>query len=54
MSIKVILGDDHPVVRDGIRAVLNRKAKDIELVGEAVNGKEVLKMNCPAIVMSQT
>lgn len=52
MSIKVILGDDHPVVRDGIKAVLNRKAKDIEIVGEAVNGKEVLKIaqNRPADV----
>ena len=50
MSIKVILGDDHPVVRDGIRAVLNRKAKDIEIIGEAANGREVLKIaqNRPA------
>lgn len=52
MSIKVILADDHPVVRDGIRAVFNRKAKDIEIIGEAVNGREVLKIaqNRPADV----
>jgi len=42
--IKVILADDHPVVRDGIRAVFDRKAKNIEIIGEATNGKEVLEM----------
>ena len=42
--IKIILADDHPVVRNGLRAVVDRKAKDIEIIGEAVNGKEVLEM----------
>jgi DNA-binding NarL/FixJ family response regulator len=44
MSVKVIIADDHDVVRAGIRAVIERKGKDIEIVGEASNGKEVLNM----------
>lgn len=44
MSIKVILADDHAVVRDGIKAVVERMGDDIEIVGEATNGNEVLKL----------
>jgi len=44
MSIKVILADDHAVVRDGVKAVIERKSKDIRIIGEASNGNEVLKM----------
>ena len=44
MSIEVILADDHAVVRDGIKAVVERKGQDIKIVGEASNGKEVLEM----------
>jgi DNA-binding NarL/FixJ family response regulator len=40
--IKVLIVDDHSVVRDGIRAVLTLQ-KDIEVVGEAVNGKDALE-----------
>lgn len=41
MQIKVMLVDDHEVVRAGVRAILSR-APDIEIVGEAVNGKAAL------------
>jgi DNA-binding NarL/FixJ family response regulator len=44
MSITVILADDHAVVRGGIKAVLEKKAADIEVIGEASNGKEVLEL----------
>jgi two-component system response regulator NreC len=44
MSIKVILADDHAVVRDGIRAIFARKGTDIDLVGEASDGKELLAL----------
>ena len=44
MSIEVILADDHTVVRDGIKAVVDKKGKGIKIIGEASNGKEVLKM----------
>jgi DNA-binding NarL/FixJ family response regulator len=39
--IKVLLADDHPVVRLGIRKLIE-KEPDIEVVGEAQNGKEAL------------
>jgi len=44
MGIEVIIADDHAVVRDGIRAILERKASDLKVVGEASNGKEVLEL----------
>lgn len=42
-KIRVILADDHPVVRTGIRALLER-APDILIVAEAENGVEVLDL----------
>jgi two-component system response regulator NreC len=52
MSINVVIADDHTVVREGIRAIVESKTKDIKVVGEASNGWEVLKMtrNTPADV----
>ncbi len=41
--IRVILADDHVVVRAGLRAVLGA-AKDIEVIGEAKNGREAVTM----------
>ncbi len=41
--IRVILADDHVVVRAGLRAVLGA-AKDIEVIGEAKNGREAVAM----------
>jgi DNA-binding NarL/FixJ family response regulator len=40
--IRVLIVDDHAVVRDGIRAVLALQ-RDMQVVGEAVNGKEGLE-----------
>ena len=42
-TIRVILADDHVIVRDGIRALLESET-DIEVVGEASNGREALEM----------
>jgi DNA-binding NarL/FixJ family response regulator len=42
-TIRVLLVDDHPIVRSGIRGLLE-KAVDIELVGEASTGEEALQM----------
>ena len=44
MSIRVIIADDHPVVRDGLRMTIERSGKDILVVGEAADGLEVLKL----------
>jgi two-component system, NarL family, response regulator NreC len=41
--IRVVLADDHAVVRAGLRAVLGA-AKDITVVGEARNGREAVEM----------
>ena len=41
-KIKVLIVDDHTLVRDGIRALLELVA-DIEVIGEATNGKEALE-----------
>lgn len=41
-KIRVLIADDHTLVRDGIRALL-ALASDIEVVGEAANGKEALE-----------
>src|SRR3712207_6822545 len=40
---RVMLADDHDVVRAGVRTVLERLA-DVEVVGEAQNGREALEM----------
>ena len=41
--IRVLLADDHAVVRAGLKAVLGT-ARDIEVVGEAKNGKEAVEL----------
>jgi len=41
--IRVLLADDHAVVRAGLRAVLGAAA-DITVVGEATNGREAVEM----------
>jgi DNA-binding NarL/FixJ family response regulator len=42
-SIKVILADDHPVVREGIRKLLEQ-SPEITIIGEASQGEEVLHL----------
>lgn len=44
MSVRVIIADDHPVVRDGLRFSIERSKAGIEVVGEATNGQEVLEL----------
>jgi len=41
-KIKVLIVDDHTMVRHGIRALLTMQ-KDMEVVGEAANGQEALE-----------
>lgn len=41
--IRVVLADDHSVVRAGLKAVLG-VAKDIEVIGEAKTGREAVMM----------
>ena len=39
----IILADDHSLVRDGIRALLEEQ-QDLEVIGEVSNGKEAIAM----------
>jgi DNA-binding NarL/FixJ family response regulator len=41
--IKVVLVDDHAVVRAGLKAVLG-SAKDIQVIGEGANGKDAISL----------
>lgn len=41
--IKIILADDHQIVLDGLKMLLQEEA-NIELLGAVLNGKEVLKI----------
>ena len=51
--ITVILADDHAVLRDGLRYLLEAQA-DIEIVATAANGQEAVEQatqNCPDVVL---
>ena len=41
--IKVVLADDHAVVRAGVKAVLS-SARDIQVIGEVSNGRDAVAM----------
>lgn len=43
MSISVIIVDDHKIIRDGLKTLLG-KDKSIDIVGEAENGREAVKI----------
>lgn len=43
MGIRVLLVDDHQIVRDGLRSLLS-KEMDITVVGEAASGREALAL----------
>lgn len=53
MAIKVFLADDHAVVRDGLRLLLESH-RDISVVGEAADGRQAVlraKNLCPDVVL---
>jgi len=41
--IRIVLADDHTIMRSGLRAVLERHA-DLKVVGEAADGRQVLQV----------
>jgi DNA-binding NarL/FixJ family response regulator len=52
-SIRILLADDHQLVRDGIRSLLE-KMPEVEVVGEASNGREVIELvrsKSPSLVL---
>ena len=51
--VRVVLADDHTLVRAGIRALLE-KIPGVEVVGEADDGREVMtlvKLHRPDVVL---
>lgn len=42
-TIRILIADDHPIVRDGLNAVINDQP-DMEVVAEAANGKEAVQL----------
>lgn len=43
MAIQVIIADDHTIIRDGLRAILETQA-DIQVVGDAADGREAVQL----------
>lgn len=43
VSIRLLIADDHALVRSGLRSMLQREP-DIEIVGEACNGREAVEL----------
>jgi DNA-binding NarL/FixJ family response regulator len=41
-AIRIFLADDHPIVRDGLRAILSTQL-DFDVIGEASNGAEAVQ-----------
>jgi len=41
-TVRILLADDHPIVRDGLKKLLQLE-EDFEVVGEAGDGREVLE-----------
>jgi DNA-binding NarL/FixJ family response regulator len=42
MTTRILLADDHVIVRDGIRALLERES-DLKVIGEAENGRQAVQ-----------
>ena len=41
MSVKILIADDHAIVRDGLRMILESQ-RDLDVVGEACDGREAI------------
>src|SRR5581483_5220575 len=42
-NIKILLADDHTIVRQGLKLILSANA-DLQVVGEAANGREAVEL----------
>ena len=43
MSIKILLADDHKIIRQGLRSLIDEEP-DLELLGEAENGRQAVEL----------
>ena len=54
--IRIVVADDHPVVRDGLIAMLQTQS-DFEVIGEAGDGAEALHIvaeQCPRRIIARS
>jgi DNA-binding NarL/FixJ family response regulator len=55
--VRILVADDHEIVRAGVRAILQSRL-DMEIVGEAVNGQEAVaeaaQLNRHLIILDRT
>src|SRR5437899_11160736 len=52
MPTRILLADDHEIVRQGVRLLLQQEG--FEVAGEAANGQEAIRLareNCPDIAL---
>jgi CheY-like chemotaxis protein len=49
MSVRILLVDEHPIVRLGVRALLDSEL-DLKVVGEAVSGTDAIRLARQAIL----
>ncbi len=47
-AIRILIADDHLIVRDGLRLILETNA-DFELVGEAADGAQAVELACALV-----
>jgi NarL family two-component system response regulator LiaR len=43
--VRVLIADDHQVVREGLRMILSEERETIEVVGESADGAEVVRLD---------
>ena len=43
MSVRIVIADDHQLMREGLSSLLSQQA-DIRVVGEAINGREAVQL----------
>ena len=52
-EIKIVLVDDHKLLRDGLRNIIEQKS-NMHIIGEASNGREAIKLCsklCPDVIV---
>src|SRR5437016_5226700 len=51
--IRILIADDHKILREGLKSLL-KSDKELEVVGEASNGREAVQMVqelCPEVIL---
>ena len=43
MSVRIVIADDHKLMREGLSSLLSQQAS-IQVVGQAINGREAVQL----------